>query len=353
LLVVELLGEFPWDGPGEGKSELAHALALMLLPFVRAMIPDPAPLHLIEAPAPGTGKSLLAEVLAVPMLGKRPLPSMAEGRDSDEWRKRITAKLRTAPSFFLIDNVRHKLDSGALAQMITTGMVEDRILQTSILAQLPVRCALIATANNPALSDEMIRRTVRIRLDTKLERPEEREGFRHPNLKAWARKNQGELIWAALTLARAWVADGQPPGPDESFGSFECWTAVMGGILAHAGVPGLLGNRGQLRRENEDTSVCDFLGAVFRAFGTGEFSSADIADIAATSFGIDGPQSIGARLRELRDRPITGLILRSSGRTGGVTRWRIEDVRRRNSSTSPISPTSPGQQSIAQFRSRR
>ena len=40
---------------------------------------------------------------------------MTEGRDDDEWRKRVTAKLRQVPTILLIDNLRLKLDSSAVA----------------------------------------------------------------------------------------------------------------------------------------------------------------------------------------------------------------------------------------------
>ena len=44
---------------------------------------------------------------------------MTEGRDDDEWRKRVTAKLRQVPTILLIDNLRLKLDSSAVAAALT------------------------------------------------------------------------------------------------------------------------------------------------------------------------------------------------------------------------------------------
>jgi putative DNA primase/helicase len=49
LLLDDLLGDFPFIG----EAERAHALALLLLSFVRPMISGPTPLHMIEKPAPG------------------------------------------------------------------------------------------------------------------------------------------------------------------------------------------------------------------------------------------------------------------------------------------------------------
>src|SRR5204863_8898716 len=88
LILDELLVDFPFVSP----SERAHAVALLLLPFVRDLIDGPTPLHLIEKPTPGTGAGLLVDVLTYPFLG-RPIAAMTEAGDEAEWRKRITAKL--------------------------------------------------------------------------------------------------------------------------------------------------------------------------------------------------------------------------------------------------------------------
>ena len=99
---------------------------------------------------------------------------MTEGRDDEEWRKRVTAKLRQVPSILLIDNLRNKLDSSAVAAALTAPFWEDRILGASEMARLPIRCVWIATGNNPEFSNEMARRLVRIRLDAHVERPWQR-----------------------------------------------------------------------------------------------------------------------------------------------------------------------------------
>lgn len=242
-LIDELLGDFPFVE----QADLAHAVAIVLLPFVRLMIDGPTPLHMIESPTPGTGKSLLAETVCLPGLGKGP-SIMTEGRDEDEWRKRLTAKLLLAPQVILLDNVKNRLDSAALSAALTAPVWEDRVLGESRTVSLPVTCIWIATSNNPGLSLEVARRIVSIRIDAKMELPSVRQGFRHPKLGQWAGQNRGKLIWAALTLGQAWIAAGAPDGK-EVMGSYDAYAEVMGGILQVADIPGFLTNRDRVYDE--------------------------------------------------------------------------------------------------------
>jgi putative DNA primase/helicase len=66
--------------------------------------------------------------------------------------------------------------------------------------------------------------------------------FQHENLREWVQKNRSQLLGAALTIIRAWLATGRPPS-EKNLGMFENWSRVMGGILNHAGIPGFLENQ--------------------------------------------------------------------------------------------------------------
>jgi putative DNA primase/helicase len=100
LLLGELLGDFPFVD----EASRANTLALFLLPFVRDLIDGPTPLHHIDAPQEGTGKSLLAEVWGAVALG-RALPSFGEVTRPDDWQKTILAALMEAPPVIFLDNL--------------------------------------------------------------------------------------------------------------------------------------------------------------------------------------------------------------------------------------------------------
>ena len=310
IILDELLGDFPFVN----DRERVHAVELLILPFVRALIDGPTPLHLIEKPTPGTGATLLTDVLIYPATG-RPIAAMTEGRDEDEWRKRLTAKLRTGSQAVLIDNLKRPLVSASVAAAITSTVWEDRILGTSDTTRLPVRCAWIATGNNPTLSSEIARRTVRIRLNAKQDRPWLRDRFRHPDLRRWVSTHRHELVAAALTLVRAWIAVGKPdPTGLSALGMFESWSRVMGGILQVAGVPGFLSNLSDFYEstDTEGETVRSFLAAWWEQYQDKELGVADLYRLCSSEEernldlgdGTERSQKtrLGKLLGDLRDR---------------------------------------------------
>jgi len=237
LIFDELYCDFPFAD----QASRANTVALMLIPFVRPLIQGATPLHTIDASTPGTGKTLLADIASMPFISSGPT-IMTAGRDDDEWRKRITAKLMNAPSHILIDNVKNKLTSGDLSAALTAHEWEDRILGQSATIRLPVKCTWIATGNNLELSDEIARRSVWIRLEANVERPWERRGFKHENLRGWVQRHRGELVTALFTLVQKWLADGRPRDDYVILGGYEEWVRVIGGILKVVGIDGFLGN---------------------------------------------------------------------------------------------------------------
>ena len=324
VIFDELLVDFPFVD----EADRAHAVSLLLSRFVRSLMNGPTPLMMVESPTPGTGKDLLVQALTIPAMGD-PVPVMTEGRDEDEWRKRLTSKLMDAPQFILIDNVCLRLDSAALSAALSSPIWEDRIMGVSRIITLPVRCTWIATANNPTLSLEIARRTVPIRIDSGFERPWQREEFRHPDLLGWVRQHRSDLIWAATTLVQAWIVAGKPSG-QKSLGGYESWSKVMGGILQVNGIRGFLGNTDRVH-EQADRDVGEwreFCEAWWQEFQDASVASGQLYDLATRRrllMSIYGGQAesnartrFGIAMASMKDRVLDGYkILRDTphGRT--------------------------------------
>ncbi len=259
------------------SASMANALALMLTPLVRPAISGPTPLALVTAPAPGTGKTLLCELIAAIATG-RGAALFSAPSEEEEFRKQITSYLKEGVGGIVIDNVCAPLASAQLSKALTADTWADRILGHTQTVLLPVLCTWLATGNNIRLGGDLPRRCYWIRLDAKVARPHLRSGFRHPNLRRWVRENRGELIGALLTLARAWFAAGKPQLNQIVLGSYESWAEVLGGILGHVGVPGFLGNSGELQdqAEADSDSEANFLQALHLAADGKRFTSGDV-----------------------------------------------------------------------------
>lgn len=353
LLLNELLVDFPF----EADSDRAHAVAALILTFVRRMIPGPTPIHLIESPTPGTGKGLLAEVISLIATG-RPSSTTTLPRDEDEVRKKITSVLLRGQEILLLDNVRGGLESSPIAAAITAEVWSDRILRESRMVDLPNQATWIVTANNPSLSLEIARRCVRVRLDPKVDRPWQRTDFKHPKLGEWVRENRGRLIWAILVIVRAWIAAGRPPG-SRSLGSFERWAATIGGILEHAEVGGLLQDTELLytQADAEGQAWRAFTITWWERFQDGWVSASELHSLAVEKdllvqvLGEKGDRSqkirLGKALQSVRDRRFGPYrVVSEPNTTTGASRYRLDRVSNTGGETSeskPSSPTGPSQ----------
>jgi hypothetical protein len=326
LILHELLGDFPFVD----DSDLVNAVALLLLPFVRELIDGPTPLHLITKPSPGSGGTLLAEVLLFPAIGKRPpMQGLPEGEA--EIQRRITSALLASPAAIVFDNIKtsDQLDSNQLSSALTAMEWEDRQIRTSTLLTLPISNAWIATGNNVRVSDEIARRTIPIRLDPKMENPFERTGFRHDPIMEWVAGLRSDLVWSALTLVQGWVVEGMPQG-QVSVGKFETWASTMSGILEVAGLPGLRSNWHEWNgsRPSEEKDLQQVV-MVWRAnFGDSESRASQLLPVLGPLLGIDvdGGRSaatiLGARLRSLQGRSVDGFEVLGRDASGS-TLWRL------------------------------
>src|SRR5258706_1550231 len=125
----------------------------------------------------------------------------------------------------------------------------------------------------------MPRRCYWIRMDAHTDKPWRRGGFTH-SLEEWVPADGGDLIAALLTLARAWSAAGKPvpAQPLPRIGGFQPWVDTIGGILAHAEIPGFLGNTEELyeQADNDALQWAAFLHAWHDAYGEREVLTSEI-----------------------------------------------------------------------------
>lgn len=281
LLLTEWLGDFPFDS----EVDRANVLALIITPAIRGMVPK-VPLAVIDGLQMGVGKNLLADGILTVYTGTAAEP-MNWVPDAEEMRKQITAAFRGGSEFFVFDEA-HTVEGAPLAQALTAATWQDRILGVSTMANFPNVITWMSLGNNVHVRGDLTRRVYRIALRPTYADPQDRkaETFRHPgqsglDLLSWTRKNRCELMAAILTLIRAWFAQGQPrPKRGVSFGSFEAWEKITGGIVQTAGLTGFLDNLKVWRSESDfDTQYwAGHLGWLRATFGERTFKTAQVRE---------------------------------------------------------------------------
>lgn len=237
-LRTELLSDFLFDSD-DGK---AGVLGLMLTPMCVDMIRGPRPLIAFDAPEAGSGKTLLAKLALWHVMPDMPLPSASESKA--EFEKALTAQARKARPVMAFDNLNIVADSGPFAAAITGYPAwEARQLGVSENLTFPAPDAWVVTGNGLQLSDENARRTLTIRIS---KHHPSYDQWRHPDIRQWVHANRGKVQAALATMVNSWLAADSPAPSSAALPSFEQWAHVIGGVLEHAGVFGLLRNRSEL-----------------------------------------------------------------------------------------------------------
>ena len=351
LLQDELLEGFPFADAG-GR---AHALAMLLQTFVRALIAGPTPLYVADAPAAGTGKGKLIGAVSIVSQGVE-VAAGAMLADDAELEKRITAALLSGARMILLDEA-HELGSPALASALTATMWRGRRLGRSETVAVPNLALWAATANNVRLTGDLPRRVIPIRLDSGVERPEYRRDFRHPRLESWARRERAALVSACLSIVQRWIDAGMPEGT-ATLGSYESWAAVLGGILETAGVEGFLSGREYLHGEADDEAKdwAGLLAAWRHEQGDTPATAAYVLSLArrqgllptlwAGHSTLAAQQRTGRALQKVRDRVFGGLRVRYAGpdsRTSSAS-YRVDPTLRApgGSKETPETPDTTG-----------
>jgi hypothetical protein len=274
-------------------------------------------------------------VALIPAIG-RDVTIIPPATSGEETRKRLTAALSEGVSVILLDNYRTMLDSAELAAALTARVWKDRILGRTEMVTLPVQCAWVCTGNNPVLSTEIARRSIRIRIDPVVEQPWQRDQFKHPDLAVWAMDHRGELVWAVLIMVSEWVAQGKPLSKCKRLGSFERWSDIVGGILGAVGIPGFLDNQNLLYE------AADLEGAAFKIFVEewwDEFqdrkvSVSELFPVAdrLDNFELNGHSEqarrifLGKEIARHRDRVFGQWRIESTGKVRRAVRWKLERV---------------------------
>lgn len=341
--LIELVVDFPFAT----DNDRAAWLAALLTPLARPAIAGPCPLFMFDATTPGSGKTLLCDLIAILNTG-RPMARTAYPDSDEEMRKRITSIALAGDRLMLLDNIATTFGGSALDAALTGLTWRDRNLgRLEMTPELPLVTTWFASGNNVLLKGDAVRRVIPCRLEAKQERPEERTGFHHPRLIAWAQEHRPRLVVAAMTILRAYIVAGRPDMELTPFGGYEPWSDVVRNAVAWAFDYDPCGTRQDLIESDPETmtraalvegwvqlpgsdkgltaaQALEYVEATPTAFGTLrgaliEMSLSRVGDLPTS-------RQLGQKLKTIKGRIVKGMYL-SSTPYQGTQKWKIEKVK--------------------------
>ena len=257
---VSELDDLFCDFPFATRSDRTNLYASIVTKICRRSYPI-APLVMIDKPKSGTGATLMAEMVSVLTTGQMPLRATYCNGEQLEFEKRIAATGYDANGVLLMDNLVGVLSSPMLSDLLTSGVYDARDLGRSRNFRIDTRNLLMmATSNNVSMAAELVNRTLHIRLDAGLERPDRRTAFRHPAVTDYLRNHLEIKRNAALSLVHHWLELGKPDARalPEALRRFPAWHRQTAAIMEAAGLPDFAANA----NEFEERAVSDAEAAV-------------------------------------------------------------------------------------------
>jgi hypothetical protein len=226
-LLEDLLPGFPFVD----DVSKSVALSAIMTPIARGAF-SVTPMHASRAPAAGSGKSFLWDIVAAIAIGQ-PMPVMSAGDDTAELEKRLGAALLAGQPLISIDNISGELRGDKLCQVIERPVVEIRILGRSENVRIEGRgTSTYSTGINFVIAGDLTRRVITVNLDPQMERPELRQFAFDPVDRVLA--DRGKYIAAVLTICGAYVVAGRP-GLVPRLASFEGWSDTVRSALVWLG----------------------------------------------------------------------------------------------------------------------
>lgn len=221
------------DFPVASELDRAVLVAAILTAIQRPAL-NTAPAIGIDAPVQGSGKTYLALCLAALATGRvcSIMPPLDPSHD-DEARKRLFSLIAAGELAVIWDNILGDFDSPALASVLTSAVFCDRILGKTETSEYPNNLLVFLTGNNLQLANDMTRRAIVCRLDSKLENPATRKFDKNPL--EYILCNRQKMIQAGLSLILTYLrseACASGGAVYESTASFEQWDKTVRQVVA-------------------------------------------------------------------------------------------------------------------------
>jgi hypothetical protein len=239
-----LLREFSW----RSDADLVNAVGILLTGvLINHFIETPHPMALIDGNQKGLGKTLLAQCVGQVLDGAE--PARTRLCDDEELEKRLCTLLlsNSRTSLVFLDNVRTRIDSALLEQNVLSPLLQFRILKTNTAVSRPNTYLWVVTSNMTAATEDLINRSVPIRLYYEGD-PRERPFAGDPS--DYAKAHRLDILGELLAMVLRWKEQGMPRVACRH--RCERWAGFVGGILHASGLTEFLVNVGDAEQSMDE-----------------------------------------------------------------------------------------------------
>ena len=240
------------------------------------------PMHLIDAPEAGTGKTFLSHCIGITINGAHPA-SLTYTSDLAEMSKMLAGVLMEGVPVIAYDNVERgdPIEGNFIASCLTDHIKSFRVLGHNQMLTMPTTVLMLATGNNIRVRGDMLRRVIKCRIDSGLEKPDLREFDFDPRDRY--RENRPQNVRDILTVLQGYIKAGRPCDPP-NLGSFEDYTLVRGAII-WIDMKDPVDTQDEFRGDDPERAArVRLFEALFEQFGIDSFTSAEVAALGKDGF---------------------------------------------------------------------
>jgi hypothetical protein len=215
----------------EENLYLSRAIAYLLTLLICLLTNYGRPLcFFLNGNTPGVGKDYLLGLIFILFENKQPVFNAPCGSDA-EYRKNLFSACRAMINILIFSNIKGHLDSQAVEHFSTSPTIRDRKLGVSESKEYHNNLLLCFSGNEVALSKDMKRRVLEIRLEYHGEKINDRKFKR--NLYEYLANNRPTILNALYSMIHNWYHNGAPRG--KKIPSFGEWSSTVSGILTTNG----------------------------------------------------------------------------------------------------------------------
>lgn len=219
--IYDVFSEFP-------EQAIPGALALIFTELMRPCLPT-APMIFVNAPTPGSGKSLMARC-CLSIVNSVKISALTQPDKEDEFDKQVKGQIEKYPGkTIFFDDFEGIIEYQILKTVMTEpDSIEFRILGTNRLFKAKTNFSVVMTGNNAWLTEELERRSIKVEIDTGLEHPTMRNTKRNSDqLRNHIEENRSHLRACAIKMLVDGLVNATEKHTTRVMGSFETWAETV------------------------------------------------------------------------------------------------------------------------------